>query len=366
MKSTKTLLFIRYKKSANIFEGGEQCSQRNFNAYARLLGEENVTTYYIHDETKKRTWKDYLTGVLYFPFHYFFGLTPRRVKEIVRFAQDFDYVHVDRSLFGIIARRLKETGYEGRVVCFFHNVETDYFRAKLPKRNPARHFIVRCADKNDSWCCRFADKVIALNERDARILEARYGRRPDQLVPIAMRDTYLRDAYPEGQTSARPLCLILGSYFPPNNEGIEWFAREVLPAVDIRLQVVGKGMGRLREHYSIPDNVEIVPDAPELLPYFEQADVMVLPIFSGGGMKVKTCESLMYGKNIVATDEAFEGYDVDDSRVGARCNTREEFIAALQSFIDSPRPRFNAYSRSLFLARYSEDVVLDSFRRLLQ
>lgn len=365
MNSDKKLLFIRYKKSSDILEGGEQCSQRNFNAYVRLMGEANVDTYYIHDETRRRTLWQYAQGVLLFPLHYFFGLTPRRVREIVRLAQDYDYIHIDRSLFGVIARQLHKASYKGRIVCFFHNVEALYFDAKLPKKNPARSIVIRCADKNDGWCCKYADKIIALNERDAQILERRYSRHPDVIIPIAMRDTYKHQTYPDEKTSCRPLCLILGSYFPPNNEGIEWFAHEVLPHVDIQLQVVGKGMSRLRENYSIPDEVEIVGDAPSLLPYFEQADVMVLPIFSGGGMKVKTCESLMYGKNIIATDEALEGYDIDATRMGARCNTRDEFIHALQSFIESPRPRFNTYCRTIFLSQYSEDAVLDKFKSVI-
>jgi hypothetical protein len=36
-------------------------------------------------------------------------------------------------------------------------------------------------------------------------------------------------------------------------------------------------------------------------------------------MKVKTCESLMFGKNIFATTEAFEGYELDYDKVGALC-----------------------------------------------
>ena len=74
----------------------------------------------------------------------------------------------------------------------------------------------------------------------------------------------------------------------------------------------------------------------------------------------------MYGKNILATDEALEGYEVDDAQMGGRCNTREEFIKALQSFIACPRPRFNAYCRKVFLERYSEEVVLDKFHSVLE
>lgn len=39
---------------------------------------------------------------------------------------------------------------------------------------------------------------------------------------------------------------------------------------------------------------------------------MVMPIFSGSGMKVKTAEALMYGKFLIGTKEAFEGYEIDE------------------------------------------------------
>ena len=47
---------------------------------------------------------------------------------------------------------------------------------------------------------------------------------------------------------------------------------------------------------------------------------MLFPIFEGSGMKLKTCEALMFGKNIIGTPEAFAGYDIDDyTNVGACC-----------------------------------------------
>ena len=72
--------------------------------------------------------------------------------------------------------------------------------------------------------------------------------------------------------------------------------QNVYPHVNISVKIVGKGMNKLREHYNIPDNIEVISDVPDLKPYFEEADLMILPIFKGSGMKVKTCESLMYGK----------------------------------------------------------------------
>ena len=188
---------------------------------------------------------------------------------------------------------------------------------------------------------------------------------PDAIVPVTFNDTYSKKSYPEQLTSRKPLCLFLGAYFAPNCEGIEWFSRNVYPNVDIEMKIVGKGMSRIKDNYYVPDGTRIVSDAPDLVPYYEEADIMVLPIFKGSGMKVKTCESLMYGKNIIATTEALEGYDLDYDRMGAKCNTAREFIDAINSFAENPRPRFNRYCRDVFLQKYSTESVVETFRKIL-
>lgn len=358
------LLYIRYKKPGKVLEGGEQVSQKNWSVLCKLLGEQNVDTVYIHDENRKRTVADYLKGAFWFPFGYFFGITPTIVSRLVRTARDYDYVFIDRSVFGIIAAKLKKSGYKGVIIGFFHNVEILYFKAKLGHK-PWRFIITGCADRNDRWTCRYADRTISLNSRDAEVIKERYGRMPDAIVPVTFNDTYSKKSYPEQLTSRKPLCLFLGAYFAPNCEGIEWFSRNVYPNVDIEMKIVGKGMSRIKDNYYVPDGTRIVSDAPDLVPYYEEADIMVLPIFKGSGMKVKTCESLMYGKNIIATTEALEGYDLDYDRMGAKCNTAREFIDAIKSFAENPRPRFNRYCRDVFLQKYSTESVVETFRKIL-
>lgn len=360
------ILIIRYKKTRGVPEGGEQGSEKNLIVLRQIAGDANVDTYFVHDEAHRRTPWEYLQGILYMPFGYYFGLTPRRVKEIVEKAQAYDVVFVDRSLFGIIAKRLKETGYKGRVVAFFHNVEKVYFSAKYAnKLNPMRWLVVPCADRNDRWSCRYADKIIALSTRDDNELFKLYQRRADVLIPVAFVDRYQRESYSSDLTAHKPLCMFLGAYFPANVEGIEWFVKNVLPKVDIRMQVVGKGMDKLKEaDWMLPD-IEVLSNVPNLEPLFEAADIMVLPIFKGSGMKVKTCESLMFGKNIIGTPEAWSGYELEYSKAGACVFTPDEFIAAINNFCQHPRPRFNEYSRKIFLEQYSADRMVDKFRSVL-
>ena len=361
------ILIIRYKKTKGVPEGGEQGSEKNLIVLRQIAGEENVDTYFIHDESHRRTAAEYLKGIVYMPLGYYFGLTPKRVREIVAMAQAYDVVFVDRSVFGIVAKRLKETGYRGHVVAFFHNVEVVYFSAKYSNRlNPMRWLVVPCADRNDRWSCRYADRIIALSTRDDDELHRRYGRHADVLIPVAFVDRYQRDTYPDVPTSKPPLCMFLGAYFPANVEGIEWFVRNVLPQVDIRMQIVGKGMEKLKQADWMRPDIEVLSNVPDLEPLFEAADIMVLPIFKGSGMKVKTCESLMYGKNIIGTPEAWSGYELDYAKAGACCLTADEFVAAVNDFCQHPRPRHNAYSREVFVNNYTADRMVDKFRAVLE
>lgn len=358
-----SILFIWYKRSRGILEGGGQATKRNFELLRSIVGSDHIGSYYVHDEYTHKTLWSYIRGVFFFLFHYYYGLTPRRVRKIVRMSQSYDYVFIDRSLFGIIAKRLKQNGYKGQIIVYFHNVEAIYFDAKLP-HIPGRGIIIRTADLNDRYSCQYADKIIALNERDAQVIEQRYNRRADLLIPVTLSDRMTCTPTTE-PTRTRPQCLFYGAYFTPNNQGILWFVEKVLPHTNIELRIVGKGMAKLKAESPLLQHIEVISDAPDLMPYIEQADIIVLPIFSGSGMKVKTCEALMYGKNIVGTQEAFEGYTADYNRIGGLCNTAEEFIACLNNFAAHPIPRFNTYARQIYLNHYSYQAVQNLFRTLI-
>lgn len=340
-------------------------NQRCRRMIQQILGEENTESVYLHDERKKTSRLKMVKAAFYFLFDYHNGLTPGIVDDIVEKAKGFDIVFLSTSLFGLIAKRLKESGYTGQIIVHFHNVESIYYDATVPKWLPGRQVIVNCARNNDGFSCRYADKIVVLNERDNRLLHSLYGRKADWILPISVPDQFV-PVDDTAMTAPIPLCVFIGSSFGPNNEGVLWFVRHVLPHVNIRFKVVGRNMASLKAANECLKDIEVVSDAPDLRPYFEEADFMILPIFSGSGMKVKTCESLMYGKNILGSDETFEGYDVEGEKVGGRCNTAEEYITRLQHFAHHPIPRFNAYSRQVYLDRYSEEATLKLFHEMLQ
>ena len=363
MKPIKNVLFVLFKHYTGILEGGGLVNQRNVQMAERLLGADNVRLYYVHDDARRRSLGNLLLSALYFPFDHFNGMLPSRLREIVRLAADYDCVFISTTIFGIVARELKAAGYKGRIVAHFHNVESIYYDHLLPKYMPFRRVIINCAARNDAYCCRYADVVLALNDRDAALLEKMYGRRPDFLVPVALKDQCEHVYFDlEALTAPRPRLLFLGSSFTANNEGVLWFVQHVLPHVDAEFRIVGRNMDKLQAANPCLRDVQVFSNVPDLTEHYLWADFMVLPIFSGSGMKVKTCESLMFGRNILGTDETFEGYR---EHVGGNirlCNTAQDYIDAITYYAAHPVPRFNAQARDVFLRHYSQEVSLRVFR----
>lgn len=363
----KKLLFIRYKINDGIEEGGVVNSQTNLNVLKSLFGSENIDEYAIHNKKCKQNITKKLYGCYYFFKNMHYGITPDKLKEIAIKASNYEYIFIDRSIFGIIAKYLKSNNYKGKIIVFFHNFEPIYFKDSIANFNPLKSQILKCVQKNEKWSCQYADKIIALNQRDNVLLENHYQRKADILIPVSFKNTY----YPNDDIKhyffdTPPTCLFFGTYFPANSEGILWFIKNVLPFVNIKLQIIGKNMDALTHQLKTHPNIEIHGSVPDLKPFLEHADFLILPIFKGSGMKVKTCEAMMYGKYIIGSQETFEGYDVDFSKIGCLANTKEEFITAIETLILKNPHKYNEYSRQFFLENHSFEATYQKFKTLFE
>ena len=156
--------------------------------------------------------------------------------------------------------------------------------------------------------------------------------------------------------------LFVGSYFFGNTKGLSWFCKEVLPYTDIHLTIVGSGMESFKKDIDSFNRISIFSNVPDLAPFYRDADFVVLPITTGGGMKVKTAEALKYGKYIIGTKEALNGYDID-SNIATECKNAEDFITAIRLL--NRQLKYNAYSRELFLDKYSYNTTLKLFSDII-
>ena len=114
--------------------------------------------------------------------------------------------------------------------------------------------------------------------------------------------------------------------------------------------------------------MQVVGTVDCLETWYEKADVVISPIFLGSGMKTKTAEALMYGKPILGTKEAFEGYDTDPAKVGALCNTATEFIETIGKIQQDYDwiEQHGIYARKEYKTRYDYKISLNEFRSFMR
>jgi hypothetical protein len=336
------VLYISSKNIQDSTVGGSQCAFRNYQAVCSYFGKENVR--FLQIVFRKR-----------FRFLHLFNK-----REIIKNAKDMQVIFIESSIFGSLAKRIKKINKKARIITFFQNVEYDYFREEYSRKIIRKIIIRKIIFKNETLTCAYSDIIVSLNFRDSRRIEELYGRKPDAVIPISFSDRDIK--FSEKKIGIPPTALFLGSDFFANTHGILWFVKNVLPFVNMLLQIIGKDMNKVNFPHS--DKLEMLGCVDDLEPYMQNADFMIYPVFKGSGMKVKTCEALMHGKNIIGTSEVFEGYDVDFEKVGACCETAEEFIEAINEFFGRFTHKFNEYSRNVFLKKYSNDVTFEQFANL--
>ncbi len=107
--------------------------------------------------------------------------------------------------------------------------------------------------------------------------------------------------------------LFVGNFaHPPNRDAALWLAREIMPSVrarvpGARLRIVGTAPTvEIRELAG--EGVEVVADAPSVRPHLERAAVVMAPVRTGGGMRMKVLQAMATGKAVVTTGRGTEGY----------------------------------------------------------
>lgn len=358
------IVFLSMHSLHEIKSGGAVCVNRNYELLCKICGAENLFYITISDSDmssgsnyhryprESKSVKGYLQCLSGRD-----GYTRETEKSVIEdiISIQPDIVFCGNSRLGGILEKIPANI---KVALFMENVEKEYMWGIVRHANPfglIRYFEVY---HNERLALKRADLVMCLNERDARKVKEIYGRDADLLVPINFPDVF--DAQEMERRSARKgQLLFVGSSFLPNIHGISWFIENVLPRVDAELLLVGKDLEKHKDKFDRP-NVSVIGTVEATAPYYYASDAVVLPIFMGSGMKVKTAEALMYGKILFATNEALEGYP--DAPDVCSCNTADEFVTSINRYMkDEKRAMFSEANRRYFLEHLETGQIEDRF-----
>jgi glycosyltransferase involved in cell wall biosynthesis len=97
----------------------------------------------------------------------------------------------------------------------------------------------------------------------------------------------------------------------PNLEGVLWFLNSIWPAVhsrypSLKFYLAGRNMSDEILNLKLP-NVEVVGEVDNATAFMSSKAIMVVPLLSAGGVRVKIIEGLAMGRAVIATSLGAEG-----------------------------------------------------------
>jgi glycosyltransferase involved in cell wall biosynthesis len=108
--------------------------------------------------------------------------------------------------------------------------------------------------------------------------------------------------------------VILGSMdWQPNLEGTKWFLKNVWNELNhelFELTIAGKGAFEIFKNETTLNFNEYWQNFEEIK---SQYDILIVPLFSGGGIRIKILEAIQYQLPIISTKKGIEGIEVNTS-----------------------------------------------------
>jgi len=164
--------------------------------------------------------------------------------------------------------------------------------------------------------------------------------------------------------------IVAGGYQTFQNRlGVEWLLENVWPDVHqrcpkARLTIAGSAADQHFES-DASKRVRVVSDPPRMEPYFEEADVSLVPILHGSGTRFKVLESLASKLPMVGTKVGVEGIDVQSGKHCFIADTPGAFADGIVALIADAevRERMADEGFELVAAKYSELTARNILKR---
>ena len=253
-----------------------------------------------------------------------------------------------------------------RVIFDFHNIDSLLFASMEPFwrkiLRPDRIAKVRAAERE---AIAGADEIWVCSDIDRRRLQ-RIHRVPSsvRVIPNAVPSTFGGPPSVAATKANGPRLLFVGHLsYPPNVEAAETLVNSIMPKVkkrlsDATLLIAGRSPHR-RVNASRHDGCTLVADPPELDPLYEASDIVVVPLFRGGGTRIKVLEAMAAQVPLVATPLAVEGLELTPERHYLEAKTSGDFVRQIERLWSGRELRKNlvAEAKALVDEKFASDVI---------
>jgi glycosyltransferase involved in cell wall biosynthesis len=289
----------------------------------------------------------------------------RRLTEILH-SQDFDIVQLETVLMASYIHVIRQHS-KARIVLRAHNIEHQIWeRLAANEKSPLKRWYLSHLSRTlklfELTSADLADGVAAITSRDASFFRG-YCEKPVISLPFGINPGDYRT---DSVSNEKPTLFIIGAMnWMPNAEGVGWFLRNVwidlhkkYPWLEFR--IAGREMPQWMRKLDLP-NVKVLGEVEDAAAFFAGNDIMIVPLFSGSGIRVKVIEAMAYGKAVISTALGAEGIDYTNGDNILIADQACEFYEMISLCVERPelRNKTGAKARQLIVNSYNSKKIIE-------
>ena len=204
------------------------------------------------------------------------------------------------------------------VVLRAHNIEHEIWQRLSSKlKNPLKRIYLKNLTKRISnFEYDVIDKydlLVPITKVDEKKFQRMGNSKPSVVIPVGINTDSTRIKSNKEQKNT---LFYLGALdWQPNIEGLLWFVKKVWPHIkadypDLEFHIAGRNAPSGFHKLVADDRIIFHGEIPSAKDFILENKIMIVPLFSGSGMRVKIIEAMSYGKAVVTTRVGAEGIEV--------------------------------------------------------
>lgn len=281
---------------------------------------------------------------------------------------DFDVIHVEGTFVAyyidIIRRYTKAP-----VVLRAHNVEyLIWQRLAANESNGLKKIYLKyLSSKLKSFERTYFSKynvIAGITKEDNQRLEQLGVPTAKEFIPAGVQlDRFKID--PNIKPKANSMFIISSLNWLPNLEGLEWFVKKVWPQAKknnplLELHIAGKDTPEAVQQLA-GNGIVVHGYVEDASVFMQQYDLMLVPLLSGGGMRLKIIEGMALSKCILTSDIGAEGIACEQGKDILRFNNPEQWIESISDYFSRPEnySSIGPNARKVIVEQYDNDKVVD-------
>ncbi len=267
-----------------------------------------------------------------------------------------------------------------KFILFQHNVETMIWRRHVEHAaGPIqRAYLKTQAARMESYerrICRAAGSIIAVSDVDARTMRNLFQVERVAAIPTGVNLAYFAPPtqLPPRPANAADLVFVGSMDWMPNIDGIDYFAKSILPLIrqrkpDCSVAIVGRDPSPTTKALADADpRFFVTGTVPDVRPYLWHSKASIVPLRIGGGTRLKVYESMAAGVPVISTTIGAEGLTYHAPADIRIADDPQAFADQCVELLDQPATRENMAQAALQMVtdNFSSESVAKRFEELL-